>query len=625
MHYGFIRTAAASPRVYLADTASNINEIRNLMQKAEEKQVELLVLPEMCITGATIGDLVFQNTLLTGALNGLKNLCEASKNVSFAAVVGLPFALSSRIFNCAAVIKGGKVLGLVPMKGDLRYFAAPDAYAGSVRVFGEDVPFGRDLIFACENDSDFTFAVASGEDAFSVSSEGNSLALAGASIIACPACACELAGRAEYRRMMLGSYSARLTAGCVYACPGKGESVTDCVYSGHSLIFENGRMLAESRWQEGLTVSEIDCAFLMAERRRRSDFAAEAAARTIFFPMEMRELSLTRHISAMPFIPEDEEARTARCAEILHIQAAALAQRLMHTHAKCAVIGVSGGLDSTLALIAAARALDIAELDRKALLAVTMPCFGTTSRTRNNALKLAEGLGATLMEVNIGRSVLAHFEDIGHSPETHDVTFENSQARERTQVLMDLANRHGGFVVGTGDLSELALGWATYNGDHMSMYGVNGSIPKTLIRHVVRYAADTTDNAILREALLDVLDTPVSPELLPPVDGDIAQKTEDIVGPYELHDFMLYHLIRRGDSPEKAMRLAQHAFKGQYDDDTIRKWLKTFVRRFFAQQFKRSCLPDGAKVGTVSFSPRSDWKMPSDASGALWAENAQNC
>ena len=473
---------------------------------------------------------------------------------------------------------------------------------------------------------EFCLGIEICEDLWVPNPPGVAHALAGATVIANPSASNELVGKADYRRLLLESQSARLVCGYVYADAGQGESSMDSVFAGHDLIYENGERLAESRWENGLIFADVDVAYLASERRRMNAFREAAQPhREIPFALRMEALELVRAVAPLPFVPQNAAEREQRCEEILRIQAGGLARRMAHAHAKCAVIGVSGGLDSTLALIVAARAARLAGLGEGGVVAVTMPCFGTTERTHANALKLAEGLGAQLIEVNIAESTLTHLRDIGHSPDDHDVTYENAQARERTQVLMDIANQRGGLVVGTGDLSELALGWATYNGDHMSMYGVNASIPKTLIRHLVRYVADTAEHPLLREALLDVLDTPVSPELLPPVDGVIAQRTEDIVGPYELHDFMLYHIVRRGESPQKALRLAKIAFAGQYDDETILKWEKTFLRRFFQQQFKRSCLPDGPKVGSVSLSPRADWRMPSDAFSALWDADLENC
>ncbi len=633
MHDGFVRIAAGTPQVFLADTQKNARAIIEMMRAADARRAKLLVLPEMCLTGYSVGDLVLKDTLLRGALNALEELCRASEALDVVTVAGLPLAVGNRLFNCAAVIHKGRVLGAVPKTHlpnyaeyyELRHFAPGPAQAENIVLNGESVPFGADLLFRCINMPEFCLGIEICEDLWVPNPPGVAHVLAGATVIANPSASNELVGKADYRRLLLESQSARLVCGYVYADAGQGESSMDSVFAGHDLIYENGERLAESRWENGLIFADVDAAYLASERRRMNAFREAAQPhREIPFALHMEALDLSRAVAPLPFVPQNAAEREQRCEEILRIQAGGLARRMAHAHAKCAVIGVSGGLDSTLALIVAARAARLAGLGEGSVVAVTMPCFGTTERTHANALKLAEGLGAQLIEVNIAESTLTHLRDIGHSPDDHDVTYENAQARERTQVLMDIANQRGGLVVGTGDLSELALGWATYNGDHMSMYGVNASIPKTLIRHLVRYVADAAENPLLREALLDVLDTPVSPELLPPVDGVIAQRTEDIVGPYELHDFMLYHIVRRGESPKKALRLAKIAFAGQYDDETILRWEKTFLRRFFQQQFKRSCLPDGPKVGSVSLSPRADWRMPSDAFSALWDADLEN-
>ena len=634
MQDGFVRIAAGTPQVFLADTQKNARAIIEMMRAADARRAKLLVLPEMCLTGYTVGDLVLKDTLLRGARDALKELCRASEALDIVTIAGLPLAVGNRLYNCAAVIHKGRVLGMVPKTHlpnyaeyyELRHFAPGPAQAENIALNGESVPFGADLLFRCVNMPEFCLGIEICEDLWVPNPPGVAHALAGATVIANPSASNELVGKADYRRLLLESQSARLVCGYVYADAGQGESSMDSVFAGHDLIYENGERLAESRWENGLIFADVDVAYLASERRRLNAFREAAQPhREIPFALRMEALELVRAVAPLPFVPQNAAEREQRCEEILRIQAGGLARRMAHAHAKCAVIGVSGGLDSTLALIVAARAARLAGLGEGGVVAVTMPCFGTTERTHANALKLAEGLGAQLIEVNIAESTLTHLRDIGHSPDDHDVTYENAQARERTQVLMDIANQRGGLVVGTGDLSELALGWATYNGDHMSMYGVNASIPKTLIRHLVRYVADTAEHPLLREALLDVLDTPVSPELLPPVDGVIAQRTEDIVGPYELHDFMLYHIVRRGESPQKALRLAKIAFAGQYDDEAILKWEKTFLRRFFQQQFKRSCLPDGPKVGSVSLSPRADWRMPSDAFSALWDADLENC
>ena len=628
MRDGFIRIAAGSPDMQVANARYNTTEILKMIDRAAEGGAQLLVLPELAITGYTAGDLLMQGVLQAGALEGLKAIREASEKADMVIVFGLPVADGNCLYDCAAVIKGGRILGIVPKMQpanynemyELRQFAPGFGPACTLRILGEDVPFGADLIFACEEAPAFRLAVEIGTDLWAPNAPSVRHALAGATVIACPAASGEIVGKAEYRRMLVASHSARLVAAYALADAGVGESTQDGVFAGRSLIAEKGRIGAEGRaYENDLIFSDVDLAFLEGERRKMNTFREEVSAHTVIpFSMELKDLDLNIRLEQLPFVPSDPAARASRCEEIIGIQAHALARRIKHTWSRSLVLGVSGGLDSTLAMLVAARALKIAGLPSESLLAVTMPCFGTTNRTYNNALKLAESLGAQLKEVNIKDAVRQHFKDIELPETARDVTYENSQARERTQVLMDLANKTNGLVVGTGDLSEMALGWATYNGDHMSMYGVNCSIPKTLMRYLVGYVADTTDIPLLREVLLDVLDTPVSPELLPPSDGKIAQKTEDLVGPYELHDFYLYHFVRRGASPQKILRLAKIAFAGKYEDAVIEKWLSTFMRRFFIQQFKRSCVPDGPKVGTVALSPRGDWRMPTDASSELW-------
>ena len=521
----------------------------------------------------------------------------------------------------------GKLLGLVPKTHipnygefyEQRHFSSGAGLSASVTPFGYEVPLAANLLFTCRALPAFTLGVEVCEDLWVPDSPSRMLCREGATVIANLSASDEVVGKAEYRRTLVSAQSGRLVCGYLYADAGAGESTTDMVFSGHSLIAQNGAILSErAPFAEGLCVADLDVMRLASERRRMTTYPQrEGTCGTVFFDMELRPSALSHRVSPSPFVPEGEAERAERCELILRMQATGLATRLQAAHCKKAVIGVSGGLDSTLALLVAARALDLLSLPRENLIAVTMPCFGTTRRTRTNAHKLSEALGAALREIDITAAVEQHFRDIGHDPALHDTTFENCQARERTQVLMDIANQVNGLVVGTGDLSELALGWATYNGDHMSMYGVNASVPKTLVRHLVRYAADTADDA-LRATLLDVLDTPVSPELLPAKNGEISQVTEDLVGPYALHDFFLYYALRWTFPPEKILRLAESAFAGVYDGDTIRKWLKNFYRRFFQQQFKRSCLPDGPKIGSVTLSPRGDWRMPSDASSALW-------
>ena len=539
-------------------------------------------------------------------------------------VVGLPVRAGGLLYNCAAVCQGGEILGIVPkthhFAGEDRWFALPPAEAFGVALCGQTPLFGAKQLFCCEELPEFVMGVELCQDLWVPNSPSVAHAAAGATVLCNPAASYEAVGKAAYRRQLVSSQSAKLSAAYLFACAGDGESTSDQVFCGHDLIAENGEILAEQRFRTGLLVTQIDVHRLEQERRRLQNAAGgwNEAYEMVEFHWTMEQTKLTRPVAAMPFVPAEVEARQQTCEEILTIAALGLKRRLEHTWAKTAIIGLSGGLDSTLALLIVVRAMDLLGRDRKDILAVTMPCFGTTDRTRSNAEILAERCGCSFRTVTIGNSVRSHFEDIGQSMDNHDVTFENGQARERTQVLMDLANMYGGMVVGTGDLSELALGWATYNGDHMSMYGVNGSIPKTLVRHLVYHVARQTEDAALAAVLDDILDTPVSPELLPAVDGKIAQKTEDLVGPYELHDFFLYYIMRWAYPPRKIFRLAEHAWQGVYDRQTILKWLQTFYRRFFTQQFKRSCLPDGPAVGSISVSPRGGWQMPSDAVRTVW-------
>ena len=634
MEYGFVKVAAATPEIKVADCAYNTDAVLALWQQAEEKGCHLVVFPELVLTGYTCGDLFLQPVLLQGCMNGLQKLIEASRQLQSAAVVGAPVTHGGKLYNCAVVLQQGEVLGIVPKSSlptygefyEQRHFntAPADAtiYSDALRPIGQDSTlFGSKQLFQCQQLPDFTFAVEICEDLWAPLPPSTHHAMAGATVICNLSASNELIGKADYRRQLVTGQSARLLCGYVYANAGYGESTTDVVFAGHNLIAENGVVLAESQlFDTGLTISEIDVQKLNQERRRMNTFPLNQAERGYYHCTFTAQTScpLTRKIDALPFVPADQSHRAERCELILSIQAQGLKKRLVHSWSKTAVIGISGGLDSTLALLVAVKAMDLLERPRTDIVAVTMPCFGTTNRTRSNAELLCQELGVTFRTVDIGNTVKAHFADIGHDFDDHSVTFENGQARERTQVLMDIANQTNGLVVGTGDLSELALGWATYNGDHMSMYGVNGSIPKTLVRHIVRYAADTTDNAKLQATLLDILDTPVSPELLPAQDGQIAQKTEDLVGPYELHDFFLYYAVRWAFSPKKIYYLAQQAFAGIYPNEVILHWLRTFFRRFFNQQFKRSCLPDGPKVGSVALSPRGDWRMPSDAVSALW-------
>ncbi|MCI5705694.1 MAG: NAD(+) synthase [Pseudoflavonifractor sp.] len=633
MRDGFIKVAAGTPKIRVADCRYNAEQIFTLMRQAAHQGVRVLCLPELCLTGYTCGDLFFQPTLLQGAEDGLATILEATRNLDMVAAVGLPVRCKwdHKLYNCAAVIHKGEILGLVPKTHlpnygefyEQRWFASGEGKDFMVSLCGQEVSLCGRGLFACEDMPNLVLGVEICEDLWAPAAPSSLLARAGATVILNLSASDEVVSKAEYRRQLVTGQSARLVCGYVYADAGEGESSTDMVFAGHDLIAENGTLLAQRRFSTGLTVSEIDVDKLVYERRRMNTFTApEEEVWRSYFNLEPATTALTRPISTTPFVPSDAGDRAERCDEILRIAALGLKQRLEHTGAKTAVVGLSGGLDSTLAILITGVAMKL--LDRPAgdIIAVTMPCFGTTDRTRDNAVELASRLGATLKRVDIGEAVRQHFKDIGQSMENHDVTFENGQARERTQVLMDIANQTGGLVVGTGDLSELALGWATYNGDHMSMYGVNASIPKTLVRHLVRFVAGdkAEEDEALSAVLTDILDTPVSPELLPAIEGKIAQKTEDIVGPYELHDFFLYYAVRWGFSPRKVLRLTEYAFGRSYDRATLLKWLNNFYRRFFSQQFKRSCLPDGPKVGSVTLSPRGDWRMPSDAVAALWLD-----
>ncbi len=627
MQDGFIKVAAGTPRVRVADCAYNARQIVELMRQAAAGGVKVLCLPELCVTGYTCGDLFLQQQLLDGAQDALDWILKETAGLDLLCALGLPVQYQNNLYNCAAVIHRGVILGLVPKThipnyGEFyegRWFASGRDVDVAAQLCGQYACICANTVFECESLPNLVVGVEICEDLWAPEPPSTRLAQLGATVILNLSASDEVAGKADYRRDLVRGQSARLVCGYVYADAGEGESSTDLVYAGHDMIAENGAMLAEDRFGTGFLCSEIDVDKLAGERRRMGSFQTPQGDEIgkISFPLERTATELTRLIPCTPFVPRGDADRAVRCSEILHIAALGLKKRLEHTNAPCAVVGLSRAVDSTLAILITAEAVDLLGRDRSDILAVTMPCFGTTGRTRSNAEKLAGELGATLRVVDIGDAVRQHFADIGQSMDDHSVTIENGQARERTQVLMDLANKCGGLVVGTGDLSELALGWATYNGDHMSMYGVNASIPKTLVRHLVAYAADARGGA-LADVLRDILDTPVSPELLPPKDGRIAQRTEDLVGPYELHDFFLYYAVRWGFPPKKVYRLAVYALGERYDRDTILKWLKSFYRRFFSQQFKRSCLPDGPKVGTLTLSPRGDWRMPSDAVSALW-------
>ncbi len=629
MKHGFVRVKAAAIKTSVADCGHNMAEILREMKAAEVDGVKLIVFPELCITGYTCGDLFFQETLLRSAKEYLRRLIAESAELDMAAVVGLPYSVGQKIFNCAAVISRGRLLGLVPKINlpnyseyyERRQFTPAPEEVRETDFFGEKVPFGTKLIFSCEGEESFTFAVEICEDLWVPESPSVKHAAAGAMIIANPSAGDETVGKADYRRLLVKAASGKLACGYVYSGAGEGESTGDMVFSGHCIVAENGSILEQSGLFTGTgAVSDVDVDRLAQERRKITTMPGlcDEGYRRISFEIKNESERFTRKIAPRPFIPEDSGRRREVCGTILDMQAAGLRKRIEHTRCRTCVVGISGGLDSALALLVTVRALDSLNRPRTDALAITMPCFGTTSRTKSNAQLLCEALGVSFREVDITQTVKMHFSDIGQSESDLDVTFENSQARERTQVLMDIANKTGGIVIGTGDLSELALGWATYNGDHMSMYGVNASVPKTLVRYLVAHCAETTESGGVRRALEDILATPVSPELLPAENGEISQKTEDLVGPYELHDFFLYYILRFGFSPSKVYFMAKRAFSEVYDDETIKKWLTTFIRRFFAQQFKRSCLPDGPKIGTAALSPRGDWRMPSDASSKLW-------
>ena len=630
MKDGFIRVAAGSVGVTVADADANAAVIRRRIEEADAARVNLLVLPELCVSGYSCGDLFFSDTLLLGCVRVLNELAAFTAGKYPVTVIGLPLSHGGKLYNCAAVLHDGRILGIVPKThlpgyGEFhepRHFTSGSALPEVTvhRLEDMDIPMGTALLFAHEAMPEFVFGVELCEDLWVAESPSASLCRRGAVVIANPSASDEVVGKAPYRRQLVCTTSARLLCGYVCADAGPEESTQDLVFSRHHLIAEKGKLLKENApfGDDTLTVTELDAARLLHERRRHTGFLPVDDAATVFFSQPINELTLSREIPQTPFVPTDAAALKERAETVLTIQAYGLRKRLAHTRAATAVIGVSGGLDSTLALLVAVRAMDLLGRSRRDILAVTMPCFGTTARTRSNAELLCEQLGVTLRTVDITASVTQHFADIGQDPTNYDVTYENAQARERTQVLMDIANREGGLVIGTGDLSELALGWATYNGDHMSMYGVNASVPKTLVRSLVQHEAMRADDA-LRAVLLDVLDTPVSPELLPADDtGAMTQKTEDLVGPYTLHDFFLYYTLRFGMPPRKIERLARAAFADVYDPAVIRHWLTVFVRRFFSQQFKRSCLPDGPKVGSVGLSPRGDWQMPSDAAARLW-------
>lgn len=648
MKDGFIRVAAATPDIKVADCDYNADRIIELIRQAAAEDVSIVVFPELCVTGYTCGDLFLQKVLLDGAKKALVKIAKETADCDLLAFVGLPFELDGKLYNCAAAINNGNIIGFVPKKNipaysefyEARHFTPWQGGWQTVTPFGWDsvdedgngiIHFG-DTLWVCNEIPELVIGVEICEDLWVPEPPSGKLACQGATIICNLSASDEVIGKGEYREQLVKSQSARCVCGYIYADAGMGESTQDLIFSGHNLIAENGVIVGESRkFTTGLTFGEIDLHRLIAERRKMNTFNVNSNITVVtrdfereYFSITPKNLELKRRFPPMPFVPTNKNDLNSRCEEILTMQATGLATRLRHIGCKTAVIGLSGGLDSTLALIVAVHAFDMLKLDRKGIIAVTMPCFGTTKRTKSNAYYLAEAYGVTLKEVNITAAVRQHFADIEQDETVTDVTFENGQARERTQVLMDIANQQGGIVIGTGDLSELALGWATYNGDHMSMYGVNASVPKTLVRHLVSYESMNTENKRLSGVLEDVLATPVSPELLPPTEGEISQKTEDIVGPYELHDFFLYYMVRCGFPPKKILRIGSQSFAGTYEPSVIKKWLTVFLKRFFSQQFKRSCLPDGPKVGSVTLSPRGDWRMPSDACVKLWLEDLEN-
>lgn len=632
MKDGYVRVEVVTPDIKVADCIFNTEQICSRIDKAYDAQVSVIVFPEMCITGYTCNDLFLQDTLLSDAQKSLATITEYTKGKNMLTVVGLPFEYCNKLYNVAAVIKDGVILGLVPKKYipnynefyERRQFTEGFDKAVKVCVAGQQTYMGSRILFRCSDFEKLVVGVEICEDLWTPLPPSVSHAMNGATLIVNPSASNETVGKEDYRRSLVTGQSARLVCAYAYASSGDGESTQDIVFGGHDIIAENGTLLAEtSLFANDSVINDIDFDRINSERRRMSTFTSATdndEYTVVDFSLAGTEYtSLVRFIDPHPFVPENEATRNKRCEAILSIQAMGLKKRLAHIGCKNVVIGISGGLDSTLALLVAVRAYGLLGLDMSGIHAVTMPGFGTTDRTYDNAVKMIKSLGCTFHEISIRESVTRHFEDIGHDINVHDVTYENGQARERTQILMDIANKVNGIVIGTGDMSELALGWATYNGDHMSMYGVNASVPKTLVRHLVRYYAEVLADSTLAKVLYDVLDTPVSPELLPPDEnGQIEQKTEDLVGPYELHDFFMYYILRFGIHPAKLYRIACAAFRPDYSEETILKWLKTFYRRFFAQHFKRSCLPDGPKVGTVAVSPRGDLRMPSDACARIW-------
>ncbi|MBQ7556658.1 MAG: NAD(+) synthase [Lachnospiraceae bacterium] len=628
MKDGFIKVSACTPEVTVADPGKNAEEIIKTIREAAEQGSKVIVLPELCVTAYSCGDLFLHRALTDAAEAAVERIAKETAFSDALIFIGTPVRHGAGLYNCAAAIHRGKLLALVTKENlpeysefyEKRHFLPGMSEPVCVSFAGFQVPMGRDIIFSASNISELKVGCEICEDLWVPDSPGVRQALDGATILVNLSASDELVSKRAFLRNLTCVSSAKLVAGYVYAGAGAGESTQDVLFSGYRLIAENGALLSEAgRERKGIISSEIDVKRLLYERQKMNTFRGTGHCLNVEWMPDQEETALTREFFRHPFVPESDDEKSERCEDILSIQSDALSKRMSHTHSEKALLGLSGGLDSTLALLVTVRAFDSLGLSRKGIISVTMPCFGTTDRTRSNAEKLAAALGTSFRTVDIGEAVKVHLKDIGLSPEDRSVAYENAQARERTQVLMDIANAEGGLVVGTGDMSELALGWATYNGDHMSMYGVNAGVPKTLVRHLVRYAAETSGNAELRDVLLDILDTPVSPELLPPdKDGNIQQKTEDIIGPYELHDFFLYYFVRWGFAPSKILRIAERSFEGEYEPGTIKKWLDTFIRRFFSQQFKRSCIPDGPKVGSCALSPRGDLRMPTDASPAVW-------
>ena len=628
MRDGFIKVAAASPSLKVGNPSFNKERIIDLMTEADRKGVKVLVFPELSITGYTAGDLFFQSALLESATEALLEIAEASAALDVLSFVGYPLRYNGKLYNTAAAVKGGRILAFVAKRNlpnysefyEERWFTPSPKENLVLESEDGDILFGSRIIFSASFPSSLKIAAEICEDLWVPDPPSTHHAAAGATVLVNLSASDEIIGKSEYRRALVSGQAARTVSAYIYADASEGESTTDMVFTGSNVISENGTILASVEYSsDSLLITEVDTDRLERERAARNTYMTEEDGYDyIDIEFDEEETLLTRPIDPHPFVPSDEGRRRERCEKILTLQALGLKRRLSHTKSRKVVVGLSGGLDSTLALLVAVRAFDMLALDRKGIVAITMPCFGTTGRTKSNAEKLALTEGVDFRTIDIGESVKSHFRDIGQSMDDLSVTFENGQARERTQVLMDVANKEGALVIGTGDLSELALGWATYNGDHMSMYGVNGGVPKTLVRHLVRYVAETTSIKEEAEVLLDILATPVSPELLPARNGEISQVTEDLVGPYELHDFFLYNMVRLSFSPGKIFRLASIAFSGIYDCETIYKWERTFIKRFFQQQFKRSCLPDGPKVGTITLSPRSDWRMPSDGDSEIW-------